>query len=70
MQKAITVIIILIASFVLAFIFSPPDPISFEMIWTGILAVGILSYVVGWKQGKMHAEKRSKVETQTSAENN
>ena len=67
MRRAVTLTIIIFASFVMAAAVTPPDPFSYCIAATLILCVAIPSYIVGLRHGRMAAGTQDNTETQNAA---
>jgi Sec-independent protein secretion pathway component TatC len=62
MRSVIALIVIFFASFVAAFLLTPPDPWTYYLTAVGILCLTIPSYLVGLRHGRMSTEMRDKPE--------
>jgi len=52
MRRAVTLLIIIVASFVVAALLSPPDPFYCLLHGAGILCVAIPSYIAGLRHAR------------------
>jgi hypothetical protein len=53
MRRTVTMLVIVVASVMIAFLCSPPDPITFWIVFIGLLHLSFLSYLAGLKEGRI-----------------
>lgn len=58
MRRAFTIVAILVVSYVVAALVTPPDPFTCTVVAAAIFPVAVLSYVIGLWEGRISAPTR------------